>query len=717
MNNNKILQYCTVWIRGVRGLFSWHTDLCVDFGSRVVVRFRGKRRVGVVVCITQTKPDFLTQPVLEVWNRVFIPKEYISMAQVISSQYVTSLEKVLSLMVPQKFMMIRSPEKRTSFYVLRDESIKLSGSKQRLAVEMLQKSGGRLLALELERCVSRGTLKTLLERGIVEREQGSVLSLWQKNQKVRPSFFLTSLQQQVLDNIESSSKPVLLFGVTGSGKTEVYKKLAQRLLDKLPESQVLFLLPEIALTSQLIAEFYGVFGDLLAVWHSKLSEGEKVQAWERMRSGEGKILIGTRSAVFVPLQNPQLIILDEEHEWTFKNNSAPRIWTHDVVQILAEKFESKLVFGSATPRAESFYQVDQERWHRVDMLERVHQVQLPSIEVIDLANEAKKGNTTPFSEHLQEEIRHVLQSKKQVILFLNKRGYHGATFCKSCGHTFECPSCSYLMKMHQQGGVQKFVCHVCGHLEHFPEKCPKCQDSYFLFRGWGTQMVEKVLQEFFPGIRVLRADSDSMTGKYDFERVLSRFHNYEADVLLGTQMIAKGLDFERVHLVGVILADVGLNLPDFRSEERVFQLLTQVSGRAGRRQYPGKIILQTFQPRDPIFDFVKNYQTEDFIRHQLLVRQKMGMPPFSSLVKITFSDADKKKAFEVSHGFFKQFCNDKVIREDQISFAPAFFPRAHGKYHFHVFLRGKSKENLLKVLSGMSFPKGITIDIDPVSLL
>ena len=718
------MHYYQIWIRNIKGLYTWHSDKPVSVGARVMIHFRGRKKIGIVVDKISGEVDFRTQPIVEVLNDVFLALEYIELAQRVAQDTFCSLEKVLSLMIPEAFFQKEHPEKREVFYRLSlkyreqvdvDPVSPLRGEKQKQVVELLSKK--KMREEEVRKIASLATIKNLLEKGLITQEEGHIIDPFAGQRIGRPHFDFTSLQQKVFDVMQQATKPVLLFGVTGSGKTELYKKMALQVLEKDESSQVLFLLPEIALTPQLIAEFYGLFGDIVAVWHSRLSEGEKVQEWARLRSGEARILVGTRSALFVPLSNPQLIILDEEHEWTYKNEFAPRFWTHEVVEILSKLFGAKLIFGSATPRVESFYKCKEGDWMRADLPTRVFETALPAIQVVDFKNEMKKGNDSPMSEILSEKLSDMLQQKKQAVFFLNKRGFSGATLCRVCGHLFHCPNCENNMKLHKKGMQSKFLCHICGHMEKFPETCPECNTEKFEFRGWGTQQVEQYLKNHFSGIRVFRADADAITGKYDFARLMERFHNYEADVLLGTQMVAKGLDFERVQLVGVILADVGLSLPDFRSEERVFQLLHQVSGRAGRRSQQGNIVIQTFRPQERIFQYLRKHDVEGFIKVLQEERQEMEYPPFGVVVKLSISDIDKTRAYRVAQEVFGQMKKALEGREEQVLFAPAFFPRTHNKYHFHVFLKFKEKEALMDFLTQQKLSHTVKIDIDPISLL
>ncbi len=664
--------------------------------------------MGIVISVSLQKPEYKTQPIDEILDEQFIPTTWISLAHWISEQNFTSISQVMSLVVPEKFLLDRDPVVREKFWFLTGNEFEtVKGAKQKVVIERLLVS--ETTDEKLREIASPTVLKNLAEKGIIAFRLGNIAPAAQPN-FTRPVHELSPAQQEVLENISHSKKPSLLWGVTGSGKTEIYKKLAEKVVEK--GNQVLILLPEIALTPQLIAEFRSVGS--VAVWHSKLSEGERVQEWVRCVSGEAQILIGARSAALIPLPKVKLIVLDEEHEWTFKSETAPRLWTHDVAEWLSFSLQTKLVFGSATPRLESWMRCQKGEWNRVDLLSRIHETELPKIQFVDMRNEVKFGNYGPISSYLAEAIGATVAAGKQGVLFLNRRGFSGSTTCRMCGETYNCPHCDMPMKLHRNGKNARMICHVCGHLAPFTDQCPHCEATDFVFRGWGTQQVEQVLKEDFPGLRVLRADADSMGGKHDFRKLCDTFSNHEADVLLGTQMVAKGLDFEKVALVGVILADVGLSLPDFRVEERSFQLLTQVSGRAGRRDMQGNILIQTFKPDEKIFSFVKKHDTGGFLDWQKTTRISSGLPPFGAIAKIGFSHAEKKVAFEVAQSLFRMV---KKRTDCTANFAPAFFPRTHGKYHFHVFLQTKTREELYMVLRSLPFPPGAKIDVNPVSLL
>ena len=711
------MYYAQVFIRNANDCFTWHSELPVNLGDRVLVSFRNQKKLGITVRVSVEKPDFKTLPILAVYDDRFIDARYIELAHKVASLNLSSVEKVLSLMIPAKFLLEKTPAKRTVFYKLEQPEARVKGVKQQWVLDYLTQAGGVATASDLRVGVALSTLKGLEERNIISASDGLLkTNLKEDVLPSKPQYKLTVPQADCLNEINKSDRPNLLWGVTGSGKTEIYKHLAIKSLKE--GKQTLLLLPEIALTSQLIAEFRNIFGPALAVWHSSLSVGEKVQAWERVRTGEAKILIGARSALLVPMPELGLIILDEEHEWTYKNEAGVRFWTHDIAVLLSEHFEARLIFGSATPKLESLQMTKTGTWNLVRLEEQVIVSQAPEMQLVDMSQETKRGNYSPVSSHLQEAITRTLEANRQVVLFLNKRGFAGATMCRHCGERFECPNCSGNMKVHGQKKPY-LMCHVCGHFEGFPKSCPSCQETDFKFQGWGTEQVEAWFKKNFPERTILRADRDSVSGRHDFEYIMQKFYHHEADVLLGTQMVAKGLDFQKVDLVGIILADVGLSLPDFRSEERVFQLLTQVAGRTGRREKRGKIIVQTFRPDEPLFSFLQSQQTEAFLESQLKQRALHSWPPFAELAKITFSDESKATAFADTKNTFSAL--EQIIKERSLDvemfWVPAFFPKAHNKYWFHIIIKTKDLVVAQELITSIVLPKTARLDIKPSSLL
>ncbi len=416
------MKFYNVWLRNIRGIYTWHSLEKINLGARVQVKFRGKTKLGIVIKKV-AKVDFQTQEICEIIDKNFINSKYLEISEKVAYENLCSWEKVLNLMIPEKFLTTENPAKKEIFYGLnqnlfqKTEQPKIRGKNQMAIIEYLTKNKSATKD-ELLNIAGQSTINNLEKKGFLWKKCGKFLSAKFPIEKIaRKIHPLTNEQKRVLSEVEQKKCPSLLFGVTGSGKTEIYKNLAKKYSLNKKTGQTLFLLPEIALTPQLIAEFRGIFGDQMAVWHSKLSAGEKIQEWARCVSGEAKILIGARSAVFVPLQNPQLIILDEEHEWTFKSEFAPRIWTHDLAEKIAKKFQAKLVFGSATPRIESFEKCKNQEWDLVELKKRVSEVQMPEIMFVDLKNEGKKGNFSPISEKLEAEIAAMLKRKNKEFCF------------------------------------------------------------------------------------------------------------------------------------------------------------------------------------------------------------------------------------------------------------------------------------------------------------
>lgn len=785
-------RFFQVYIPGVRDLYTWHfseapsnsedneASATTLIGALIKTTFRNRPSLGLVI-YEVSKPEFPTQPILSVVKEQFCPSHVFDLAAQIADENFCSITKILARVIPKEFFLPKTEVKRQVSYDISNTCCveikaagldsffklhKITGTKQRQAIQTIFDQTGPIDEKILRKDISLTVTKALLDKKFITKQTGKIipgLALYNNTSQRRanstslqPQFYpLTSEQQVALDQILAADKPTLLWGVTGSGKTEVYKQVIQKILfsSTSHQKQALFLLPEIALTPQLIEGFEHSFGaENIAIWHSKLSTQQKIQEWTRITSGKSKILIGTRSAVLLPINNPAVIIMDEEHEWTYKNEFAPRFWTHDVVEKICQNrranspsLQPKLILGSATPRLESFHRVKNNDWQMSRLTKRVKDTPLPNFSVIDLRQEIKKNNPSPISERLNLKITDALKRKKQVVLFLNKRGYSASTMCQFCSHTFECPDCDSKMKAHKKINrrrgnntreqnlfstppsetdepviMHKLVCHVCGHLEWFPDECPKCNKKNFAFKGWGTQQVEEELKKLFPTSRIVRADADTVTKKSDWSRIHQLFKNKKADILLGTQMITKGLDFEDVELVGVILADVGLNLPDFRAEERVFQLITQVAGRAGRREKQGHIVLQTFQPEAKVFDYILRYDTQGFIDWQSQERQKHNFPPYCQLAKLTISHEDKTVAFKTAKEIEAQLTRNNKS-SNQLDFelllAPAFFPRTHGKYHFHIYIKTADKDRLKAILTPFKDDKRVKIDSKPSSIL
>ncbi|TJY43257.1 primosomal protein N' [Cohnella pontilimi] len=447
----------------------------------------------------------------------------------------------------------------------------------------------------------------------------------------------------------------LLHGVTGSGKTEIYLQAIQQTLSQGREAIVL--VPEIALTPQMVERFKSRFGERVAVLHSRLSHGERYDEWRKIREGRAQVAVGARSAVFAPFGNIGLIVIDEEHETSYKQEESPKYHARDVAVERARSHGAAVVLGSATPSLESYAAAHGDLSHGgevryISLPERVADRPLPAVHIVDMREELKMGNRAMFSRPLTDALRDRLEKREQTVLLLNRRGYATFVMCRSCGYTCTCPHCDISLTYHR--GSQNLRCHYCGYAEAEPKVCPSCQSPHIRFFGTGTQKVEEALAAAFPGIRVIRMDVDTTSEKGSHEKWLTMFRNQEADVLLGTQMVAKGLDFPRVTLVGVLAADAALRLPDFRASERTFQLLTQVAGRAGRHELPGEVVVQTYDPEHISVASVQGHDYGGFVRHELAVRHALGYPPYGRLISLTFSHESVPMLISIGETFAKR---------------------------------------------------------------
>ncbi|WP_339273473.1 primosomal protein N' [Paenibacillus sp. FSL W8-0426] len=493
--------------------------------------------------------------------------------------------------------------------------------------------------------VSAATVKGLEEKGLVVTEDVEVFRDPYQGRRFRATepLALTSEQQTVYESISGRLRErrhgvFLLHGVTGSGKTEVYLQTIQRCIEQ--DRQAIVLVPEIALTPQMVERFKGRFGDQVAVMHSRLSGGERYDEWRKIREGRVKVAIGARSAVFAPFRNLGLIIMDEEHETSYKQEETPKYHARDVAVKRGQQHQAVVVLGSATPSLESYYAArsqsnDDFAPLLLEMHTRALGNNLPDVRIVDMREELKEGNRSMFSRSLHKAIEERLERGEQSVLLLNRRGYSTFVMCRSCGYVAGCPECDISLTYHQRSNNLR--CHYCGYAEAAPEVCPECGSEHIRYFGTGTQRVEEELAKLFPGIRVIRMDVDTTTEKGAHEKLLKQFREKKADVLLGTQMVAKGLDFPDVTLVGVITADSALNLPDFRAAEKTFQLLTQVAGRAGRHQLPGEVFVQSYTPEHYSIGHASRHDYLSFVREELLHRRNLQYPPYCRLILVTFS--------------------------------------------------------------------------------
>lgn len=614
---------------------------------------------------------------------------------------------------------------------------RLNENQQAILAE-LAGSGNELSVAELRRLpVPQSTLATLVKRELVRLEERPADFHLTHFVARRQAHTLNDAQQVALNAViaaveAAEFRPHLLHGVTGSGKTAVYLAAMQHTL-RLGKSAIL-LVPEIGLTPAMAAQLHHTFGSDVALLHSALTPEERSEQWHRIRRGEARVVVGTRSAIFAPLENIGLIIVDEEHDSSYKQESTPRYHARDTAVMRAKLANAAVVLGSATPSLESWHNAQQGKYARIEMHERVNQRPLPQVELIDMRREFQEtGQEHLFSRALIEETQATLARGEQAIILLNRRGYSFVVICRACGEKLQCENCSISLTYHKPvsgsderaHAGQRLECHYCGFKRDVPKRCPECDSEHLYFLGAGSQQGEERLQEIFPNARIGRMDRDTVRGRADMERLLMRLHSGEVNLLVGTQMIAKGHDIHGVTLVGVVGADFALGLPDFRAAERVFQLLTQVSGRAGRGELPGKVLVQTYHQDHYAIQFAARHDFHAFVEKEMKYRKWMHYPPYAALANLIIQSPHLEEAAGWAAVLGRWFQN---TQHDGVRvLGPATAPLAKVKriYRFHLVLKAERRQLLARTLraalahaDAVGIPRrNLIVDVDAVNLM
>jgi len=565
------------------------------------------------------------------------------------------------------------------------------------------------------------SLNKLIEKDILKVEEQVVFRYNTRKYENDNNKLLNEEQAYCLNTILNETKlKFLIKGVTGSGKTEIYMRLVEDVLNQ--DKSAIVLVPEISLTPQMIERFKGRFGEDVALFHSRLSDGERFDEWYRVKTGKAKLVIGARSALFLPLQNLGLIIIDEEHENTYKSEHNPKYHTREVSEFLCELKNCKLVLGSATPSIESYYKAIKGEYKLIEMHKRVNGNEMPRMHIVDMREELKNKNLSLFSKKLFEEIDITLKNKKQVILFLNRRGYSTFISCRSCGYVFKCPECDVSMTYHRNGYL---ICHYCGRAEKVSKVCPKCNSKYVKFFGAGTERVELEVKKYFPSAKVLRMDVDTTRHKNSHESIYNSFKNGEADILIGTQMVSKGLDFKNVTLVGVLAADMSLNLPDYRASERTYQIITQVAGRAGRGEDEGKVIVQSYTPNHYSLKYAKEEDYEALFKEEINIRRLMENPPFGKILLINGSSKFEEKLKNFMYTLEQNLKKLVVDGFTILGPVPCIITKLKENYRWQIIIKGnfdddfseKVKDTLYLLNKSVYNEIRISIDINPNNMM
>lgn len=581
-------------------------------------------------------------------------------------------------------------------------SLEKSKKQYELYAYLLDERHHTVLLKDLEEMgFSKSSIDTLMRKGFVEKYDAIVerdpfeTRVFEQDQKQQLTYDQQEAYKSILESIQAHrQRTYLLHGVTGSGKTEVYLQTIEEVL-KLGR-QAMMLVPEIALTPQMVLRFKRRFGDEVAVLHSGLSKGERYDEWQKIRDGKASVSVGARSSVFAPFKNLGMIIIDEEHESSYKQEDYPRYQARDIAQWRSQYHQCPLILGSATPSLETYARAEKGVYELLSLPNRVNQQALPEIEIVDMRTELSSGNRSMFSEQLRKAIQQRLDKKEQIVLFLNRRGYASFMLCRDCGHVPQCPNCDISLTYHKS--TDQLKCHYCGHQEVPPNKCPNCESEHIRQVGTGTQRVEELLQEAFQEARIIRMDVDTTSRKGAHEKLLDDFGAGKGDILLGTQMIAKGLDFPNITLVGVLNADTMLNLPDFRASERTYQLLTQVSGRAGRHEKEGEVIIQTYNPEHYAIKDVQANDYTAFFNKEMNYRKMGKYPPYFFLINFTIAHKEMKKVMEASkhiHKILLQHLTDKAL---VLGPSPAALSRINNEYRFQILVKYKSEPALHEAL-------------------
>ncbi len=676
----------------------YFSDCKITLGSRVVVPFGNKVIEGIVIAIKENSqyPKEKIKPIYRLLEEIpALTSEMLDLMNFVRENCFVTRALALRLFLPVEMRKGRVKEQFQKFIeIIKDKSLEeclvllsKTAKKQKQLLKFLA-SNGKSSYTKMASQFGASAVKGLIDKDIVSLTLEKFFRSPYKNlSSEQKTVSLTQKQQDALNSVLSTDKTVsLLFGVTGSGKTEVYLNLINKTIEE--GKTAIMLVPEISLTPQMLKQLRGRFGDNAAILHSGLSAGERFDEWWRLRTGEARIAIGARSAIFAPLENIGLIIVDEEHDGSYISESSPRYSTIEVAKFRAENCNAKLVLGSATPSIESFMKAQNGEYNLINLPDRINKRPLPEVEIADMRKEVRRGNNTPFSSVLKYELEKCLEKGNQAIIFLNQRGYSKTVICTECGHVQKCDSCDVSLTYHKED--QSLLCHYCGAKYKMIEACTECGSPYIRYGGTGTERVVSELKSLYPSAKILRMDRDTTQNKEGHFKILNEFSERKADILVGTQMIAKGHDFPFVTLVGILDADMSLHFSDYRSGERTFQLLTQVAGRSGRAKESGKVVLQTYSPENHILRQAVNYDYLAFYNQEISIRKATAFPPFTEVIRVLISSEDDELALECTKNIYQELNLLYLQNKDNFRFfgcMKAPIKRLQNKFRYQVLMR------------------------------
>ena len=694
----------------------------IKVGARVFVPFgRGKKlEDGFVINLKEESEiakneDITLKEIAKIEIEESLTENNITLAKLMARKYFCNISDCIKLMLPPgtggKELANRAKEKVGNFVFLKKDideinfdivNGKIKSDKHIRVLRFLTENDGMYISdLEILTDVNRSVFKTIEKNGYIEiiEKQIERNPFVHKNIEKDEPKVLNEEQKRCFDSISfcvenNEFSKHLIYGITGSGKTEIYLQLIQKVLEQGKEAIVL--VPEISLTPQMVDRFLARFGDTVAVLHSKLSIGERYDEWQKIAKGEAKIVIGARSAIFAPLKNIGIIIIDEEHDISYKSDSTPRYNAKDLAKYIAEKNNCPLVFGSATPDIVTMKQAKDQEIQIYTLTKRATNTKLPDVEIVDLRNELAAGNRSMLSFKLQNEIEKNLKNKKQTILFLNRRGYSTFVMCRECGYVAKCKNCNISLTYHSSGNRLK--CHYCGFEMSVVKECPECNSKKVKYFGTGTQKLEEEIQKLYPQASTIRMDIDTVSKKNSHEEILNTFKNENIDILIGTQMVVKGHHFPNVTLVGVITADGSLNLEDYRAVERTFQTLVQVSGRAGREEN-GKVIIQTYNPDHYAIIDSQKQDYDLFYNQEVNLRKMLNYPPFCDIILIKFSGKNLTEIQKISELVYKKI---NSVKNDNIQIykpVPSPIDKIKNKYRWRIIMKCKVTSKVLDIIN------------------